>query len=220
MNNCEEFSCPEIEVPLIELKEALRCIVNTIIFNRSIGGTRPIEPVTIRSQLFDVAYLKLDVPELDAAVEERIRAFSESIETHPPSLALVVSFYSEVVKDSGILWQVLSGKKTEKIYFERWRIPVKLVTESSDASTSANSMSPKNKFGISPQQREGGSVAVSQVKAALWFVLRKVGEKMDHLPAAPVQWIYPVEVSFEKSKDTPWSPRNFASSIKNIPYLT
>ena len=201
MNNCEEFNCPSLEVPIGEVKEALRCILYTILFNRAIGGSRPIEPITMKAPLFEVGYMKIESPEVDAQVEDRVKAFSEAAErSKDTQFTLVVGFYSEIPKDPG-LWQFFSSKKADKIYFEKWKIGIT----------------------VTPQTRnddEGARMSAQQVRSIMWFILRKVAEKMDHLPMTSNTAIYPFEITFEKPKDTAWSPRNFASSIKNIPYIT
>lgn len=209
MNNCEEFNCPGLEIQISELKEALRCFIYTILFNRAIGGNRAVDPFTVRSPLFDLAYAKVEAPEIDLQVEERIKAFGEAAEKAPGQpMMLLLSFYTETAKESGIFWQVFSAKKTEKVYFERWKLPIN-ITQSRPVSAGDD------------DSVRSSAVSASQVKSLLWFVLRKVGEKMDHLPPSSLTPIYLCDITYDKQKsDSAWSPRSLASSIKSLPYIT
>ena len=207
MNNCEEFQCPSLDVSIGELKEALRCIIFTILFNRAIGGNRPIDPITIKAPLFEVGYMKTDSREVDALVEEKIKAFTEvaerSLETQ---ILLNVGFFTEVARDAGLLWQVFSSKKTEKIYFERWRVPI--------------TVSPRTRPPTATDEETSSRVSGQQVRSIMWFVLKKAGEKTDHLPLTSQTAIYPFDIAFERKGSSAWSPRSIASSIKSIPYIT
>jgi len=205
MNNCEEFTCPSIDVPLSDLKEALRCVVFTILFNRAIGGNRAVEPITVKSPQFDLAYAKIEAPEVEAMAEAQIKALAEAAEAAGGSaLTLVLAFYVESPTEGGLLWQVFSGKRSERLYFERWKIPVNLLTSRPS----------------SPREMEDSmKSSANVVKNAVWFVLRKVCEKMDHLPSSSPTPIYPVEIYIDKYREA-WSPRSLASSIRSIPFLT
>lgn len=205
MNNCEEFTCPSLDVPLSDLKEALRCVVYTILFNRAIGGNRAVEPITVKSPQFDVAYAKIESAEVDAQVEAQIKSLAETAEAAAgTALTLVLAFYLESPTEAGLLWQVLSGRRSERTYFERWKIPVNLQTSRPSSPREAD-------FAVKHSS--------SMVKNAVWFVLRKVCEKMDHLPSSSPTPIYPVEIYVDKFREA-WSPRSLASSIKSIPFLT
>ena len=214
MNNLEEFTTPPLDTPISELKESLRSIVHTIIFNRAMGGSRAIDALTVQAPVFDLAYAKVrdDSGEIDSVIEDRIKAFADIVSSSTMaggggggSLHFVLSFYTEKPKERSLLWQVISGVAKEKIYFERWRIPVQLL--------SSRPSSPSH-------QEVGASRSVNNV---LWFVLRKLSEKMEHLPGTCATLVYPFDVIFEKSKTgetAAWSPRSIASSIKSIPYIT
>jgi len=205
MNNCEEFTCPHLDIHLADLKEALRCIVYTILFNRAIGGNRVVEPITVRAPQFDLAYAKIESPEVDSLAEAQIKALAEAAELSVgSSITLVIAFYVESPKEGGLLWQVFSGQRSERIYFERWKIPVNLQTSRPS----------------SPREIEDSvRGSATQVKNVVWFVLRKVCEKMEHLPVSSPSPIYPVEIYVDKYRE-PWSPRSLASSIKSIPFLS
>jgi hypothetical protein len=168
------------------------------------GGSRAVDPVTVQVPLFDLAYTKVrdDLGEVESVVEDRIKAFAEVI-TGASSLQFVLSFFTEKPKDRSLIWQVISGGSKEKVYFERWRIPVTLV--------------------VAPGKTNGEFNTSKSVKNVMWFVVRKLSEKMEHLPSTCAALVYPFEIQFEKAKSgeaSAWSPRSIASSIKSIPYIT
>jgi autophagy-related protein 101 len=55
MSNCEVFNLPSIEVELHQLREVLRCLVHTVIFNRALG---PLKPEVHDSELFDITWVR------------------------------------------------------------------------------------------------------------------------------------------------------------------
>jgi autophagy-related protein 101 len=203
--NCEEFTTPALDIQLSELKEALRCVVHTILFCRAVGGSKAVEPLTAHAPLFDISYARVDAPEFESKAESKIKALADGAESQQGSwpVHFVISFFTEKPSDNskGIFWKVF-GNSPEKMFFERWKIPVSVVS-SRPASPSSSS-------------NEG--LASSQVKTIIWFILKKASEKMDHLPGTCASIIYPCDFSIEKSSS--WSPRNLANSIKTIPYIT
>ena len=38
--NCEEFNVPDLHLALVHVKEAARCILHTVLFNRALGPQR------------------------------------------------------------------------------------------------------------------------------------------------------------------------------------
>lgn len=55
MSNCEVVSLPSIEVELHQVREVLRCLAHTIIFNRALG---PLKPTEVDSELFDITWVR------------------------------------------------------------------------------------------------------------------------------------------------------------------
>lgn len=50
MSNCEVFHLPSIAVELHQVREVLRCLAHTIVFNRALG---PLKPREVDSELFE-----------------------------------------------------------------------------------------------------------------------------------------------------------------------
>ena len=85
-------------MPQFQVKEALRCILHTILFNRALG---PVAPREVDSDLFDVSYVRCDVTDVDRSVEEAIERFSNSLRLASADVArgrLVLSVYEKRVR--------------------------------------------------------------------------------------------------------------------------
>ena len=54
MSNCEVVSLPELDVEYHQVKDVLRCVLHTILFNRALGLVRPRE---VDLALFDITYV-------------------------------------------------------------------------------------------------------------------------------------------------------------------
>mmetsp|Transcript_19680 Transcript_19680/g.51037 ORF Transcript_19680/g.51037 Transcript_19680/m.51037 type:complete len:267 (+) Transcript_19680:105-905(+) len=92
MSNCETFELPPVEVQSHQVREVLRCLLNTIIFGRALGYVRPKD---VDSELLDTSYVAVSDPDVDALLEQRIGEFSSAVEKHPPSdmVQVRLSFY-------------------------------------------------------------------------------------------------------------------------------
>ena len=53
--NLQEQKLDALVLAPFQVKEALRCILHTILFARSLGLTEPLE---VQSELFDVTYMR------------------------------------------------------------------------------------------------------------------------------------------------------------------
>ena len=219
--NCEEFVVPPLELALPVVKESLRCLLHTILFSRSIGGDVPVEPVTIKSETLGLSYCRANHasgPDMGQVIENKIREFSSHLETSD-SLCLVLSFF---VPRHGkkSLWDILSQPFDDRAVFERWKIQVDV--------TRAESPS------YSPDEMRSIESASMQTKDRVFYIIKRVNERMDHLPPPPNdQPSYHFDISFApctrsargsqlSSPTTPsmWSPKSIAQSIRSIPFIT
>jgi autophagy-related protein 101 len=56
MSNCEVFQLPQLELLPHQAREALRCLLHTVLFNRALGQIRPRD---VESELFDgITYVR------------------------------------------------------------------------------------------------------------------------------------------------------------------
>lgn len=216
--NCEEFVLPPCELALPLVKEALRCLIHTVLFGRTIGGNVAVEPTTVRSKLIDIQYCKYNSLLEDESLEGKIREFAQKLEsTSTQSLILVLAFYVPRHKSSKSLWDILSQPFDDKAVFERWKLQVNLP--------------PKSYVGVASvaddEQRLIES-ATSQVRDRIFFIIRKLTDRMDQLPPPPPDQVpYHFEITFAGSQSVPgspvpmaWSPKSIAQSIRSIPFIT
>jgi autophagy-related protein 101 len=162
-----------IELPIVEagphqLREILRCLIHTIVFNRTLGYVKPRD---VDSELFDITYVKCDDPEIEAKVETSISDICSSVDRRPADHAvqLCLAFY-ELRKKAA--W---FGSKDERLYWEQWFIKIQVLSTVEQQQHGYNSMKH-----LSTSKRQLKQQATLQ--HALGEVLRMVNEKRDHIP--------------------------------------
>lgn len=77
--NVHQFPLNPLVLAPFQLKEALRCVFHTIIFNRALG---PVDPCVVTSELFDVSFVKCggtESAESDTAVEIALNRVSATL---------------------------------------------------------------------------------------------------------------------------------------------
>lgn len=117
--NFERFELMEMEVEPGHIKEVLRSIVHTLLFNRALGSLQPVEA---SSALFQqITYAKIDDPLIDNHVDRDIDKFIMSIHKNRSEKAnYYVSFYEKQAKKG--MWPF--SAKEEKLVWEIWNIPL------------------------------------------------------------------------------------------------
>ncbi|KAF8818151.1 hypothetical protein IE077_002136 [Cardiosporidium cionae] len=126
MNNCEELRCPQLQLGLRYLREALQCIVHTIIFARSISSASTVrQPIEECCEQLDIWYLKNVDPKISAEVESKILSFTSGFQAMlergiTRQAQFSISFYELYEKPGFISFIPVE----EKVYFEVWHVPV------------------------------------------------------------------------------------------------
>ena len=229
--NCEEFVLAPLELSPPVVKESLRCLLHTILFSRSIGGDIPVEPITVKSEILGITYCRSG-GDFANIVETRIRDFAQKLESSSSqSMLLTLSFYvPRQTKKS--LWDLLSQPSDDKAVFERWKVQVDLTS----AGVASGTRSPHIMYMDEDEQRVIDA-ASAQTKERVFHIIKRINERMDHLPAPPNDQLpYHFEISFTPSvrqgkgihslsssptsTPTMWSPKSIAQSIRNIPFIT
>ncbi|KXZ47205.1 hypothetical protein GPECTOR_37g211 [Gonium pectorale] len=214
MANCETHNLPVLELEPHQIREALRCVLHTIIFNRALGY---VIPKDVDSELFDITYAQCGDPGVEAKVESRLADFCAQVEKRPIELhQLQLSFYETRRK------QAWFGSQDERLYWETWTLSV-LVLQPSDltlqqqqpqpqpqASAAAAASAQQASAAQQAQQQQPNYAQARAARAArlqsaleeqLALVVRRVNDRRDHLP--PVlnasATTFPFDITFSGS---------------------
>lgn len=162
-----------------ELKEALRCILHTIIFGRSLG---PVEPLEVQSELFDVTYVRNGTIRADKTVELAIEKFTTSMKFFNNGTSkgqIVLSFFEKQKTTS-----FFGTERDEKVQWERWVIPV--IVQTSNGRRPPREDSPRR-----------GRRSEEALRDCMIDVVSRMNEKTDHLPSANLNKTKPMIFSYE-----------------------
>lgn len=186
MSNCEVFCLSAIEVELHQVREVLRCVLHTIMFNRSLGQVKPQE---VDSELFDTTYVHCGDAAVEARLEQKIDEACISFEKKPQEVAqLCLSFFEPRRRQVG--WQIF-GKQDERLYWERWYISL-VVVQSDVFVQDHHSLTYTNSRSVRQAQRQ------AQLESLLTEVIMHVNEKRAHIPpvvsSSPCSFPFDIEI--------------------------
>ncbi|GKY96125.1 hypothetical protein MPSEU_000572700 [Mayamaea pseudoterrestris] len=130
--NCKEHHIPELELSTGQVREALQCILHTILFIRSPG---PVKPSQVECEGFRLTYTRISATlgthaprsslenDLDQKINQAIETFLRSLSQIGPELlsgCLTLSFLER--RASRQLFGLMSHE--EKVVFEQWVIRI------------------------------------------------------------------------------------------------
>ncbi|RKP06958.1 hypothetical protein THASP1DRAFT_31231 [Thamnocephalis sphaerospora] len=99
------------------LKDVLRALLHTILFHRVFTNIRPMEV-----EALDTSYPAIDDPEIERAVEDKLRAFARHLDTTGLDTAqILVSFFEKRTKSTWF------SKAEEHVCWEEWPIAITCV---------------------------------------------------------------------------------------------
>ncbi|EOD11303.1 hypothetical protein EMIHUDRAFT_460334 [Emiliania huxleyi CCMP1516] len=115
--NCEQIALEELHVERFQLKEVLKILLHSIIFQRALGECRLRD---VDSELFDISYVRCDSRLVEARVEEHAEAFSSAIER---GARVSLAFFERRARQAafGLF------RSEERVVWERWTIPLVVV---------------------------------------------------------------------------------------------
>eukprot|EP00540_Astrosyne_radiata_P019184 CAMPEP_0116869730 /NCGR_PEP_ID=MMETSP0418-20121206/27919_1 /TAXON_ID=1158023 /ORGANISM="Astrosyne radiata, Strain 13vi08-1A" /LENGTH=163 /DNA_ID=CAMNT_0004505853 /DNA_START=157 /DNA_END=648 /DNA_ORIENTATION=+ len=128
--NCKEHHLPELELATGQVREALQCILHTILFIRSPGT---VAPQDVECEGFDITYARIasdasvaSAPpstamdnQVDKKVDDSIESFLQSLSQIGPELmsgCLTLSFFER--RASRQLFGLVSHE--ERVVWEQW----------------------------------------------------------------------------------------------------
>lgn len=156
MANLEQFTVKQLRLEAHQVKDALKVLLHSILFQRELGIVTPRQ---VESEC-GVSYLTLGDITTDKFIEERL-AFFENRLRMCTQLTAVLSFY-ELQKRKGV---IRLFNDSQKIVWEEWRIPVQLVA------------------GMPEDRQRADAKLGKKLRKRLMEIIEHVCEKKDHLPA-------------------------------------
>lgn len=109
-----------IEVPRSQCQEALRVLLNTIFYLRSIQRSN-LSPLPLHVSIFgkEVAHPSCD-PEINRLIEQRIKEFYDAVKQQ--ALPVVAKVHAVLFTNTSV--KKMIGSREEKIIWEDWIIPI------------------------------------------------------------------------------------------------
>jgi autophagy-related protein 101 len=206
--NCEVFYLKELEVEHYQIREVLRCILHTIMFNRALGLVRPKD---VDSELFEITYAQCGDEAIEKRIEEKIDNFVQWVEKHPNRKSQVcLSFYETRNKQTA--W---FSSKVERLHWEQWCIYMNVVQTSQS----------QNKFGDVPEsaleeRQRRHAVLEAALREVIVQILQFVNEKKDHIPpvvSSSEVASFPYEITIPSSSDSSFSMDMFKRMLQTGP---
>jgi len=178
--NFELVELESLEVEAYQVKEVLKVLLHSIVFQRALGecGVRDCE-----SDLLDIAYVQCDSQPISQQVEEYAEAFSSALQpagqsTEVPRLARIcMSFVERRTRTSFGLF-----RSDEKVTWERWQITlsVRSVDESAAAPGPGNAPG-GNATGVDARQRQLQQLG-DELRSRLEVILLTAASRKEHIP--------------------------------------
>jgi autophagy-related protein 101 len=198
--NCEVLELPVLAVEQYQLREVVRCLLHTILFNRALGHVRPRD---VDSELFDLSYVQCGDPSVERTVEDKVSALCSWVEKRPgKNLTVLVSFYDKRVKQ-GALW---FSKQEERLYWEQWRIHLDVVR-------------PAYRGDPDPEatRRQRHTALEAALQEGLLALLAMVSDKRDHIPPVGSAEVvcFPYEITLPSDTDSPFGLDMFKRVVLN-----
>ncbi|KAJ7554531.1 hypothetical protein O6H91_06G144700 [Diphasiastrum complanatum] len=191
-----------------QVREVLRCILHTIMFNRALGLVRPRD---IDSELFEkITYVQCGDATYEKLVEEKIDHLIAWVEKHPNKKSQVcLSFYE--TRNKHVAW---FSNKVERLYWEQWWIYLNVIQPTHMRSRASH----ERPIDSSEEERsKRHAILEAELRDVLLQILQFVNEKKDHIPAVGNTDVvsFPYEIAiprFHKCEDLPNTHNDLLSS--------
>ncbi|KAK9948789.1 hypothetical protein M0R45_004351 [Rubus argutus] len=199
--SCEVCQLKELEVEHFEIREVLRCILHTIVFNRALGLVRPKD---VDLELFEITYVQCGDLELEKKIDEKIEQFISWVEKHPNKKSQVCLSFFEVKNKQGS-W--FTNKTERQKYWEQWYINLNVAQNPKAHSTKSH----HSKVVVDPgesasEERVARRAALeATLHEVLFQIVKFVNEKKDHVPPIPnLEGVvsFPYEITIPSSSDS------------------
>mmetsp|Transcript_28840 Transcript_28840/g.63170 ORF Transcript_28840/g.63170 Transcript_28840/m.63170 type:complete len:203 (-) Transcript_28840:509-1117(-) len=193
--NCEVLELPVLAVETYQIREVLRCLLHTIMFNRALG---PVRPRDVDSELFEISYVQCGDSGVERKIEEKINNLCNWVEKHPGKrVTVLLSFYEKRFK------QIWFSKQEERLYWEQWRVQLDVIRPAASD--------------LEAQRVQRHRLLEESLQAALLALLKLVGERKEHIPpvVSSDTVCFPYEITLPSETDSHFGLDMFKRVVLN-----
>jgi len=174
--NFELIELDDLDVEAYQVKEVLKVLLHSIIFQRALGecGVRDSE-----SDLFDLAYVQCDSQPISQQVEAYAEAFSSAVDKAEATrrAQICVSFVERRSRTSFGLF-----RSDEKVTWERWQISLTVRCAEAPVETAAGNISAgSGATGADTRQRQLDQLC-DELRNRLEVILSTAASRKEHIP--------------------------------------
>eukprot|EP01026_Neomeris_dumetosa_P048840 TRINITY_DN4236_c0_g1_i1.p3 TRINITY_DN4236_c0_g1~~TRINITY_DN4236_c0_g1_i1.p3 ORF type:complete len:200 (+),score=14.00 TRINITY_DN4236_c0_g1_i1:110-709(+) len=172
MSNKEVFNLPDLTLENHQVEPVLRCLIHTIVFNRTLTL---IEVVEEELDLFDITFVRCNTTDVNTKVDEKVRQIAKECKKLEGTRQKVqVQFFDGKLKSSRSL---IGSRIEDRLCWEEWNINLLLVD-----------------YRMEGIKLMDVAQVEQQVKQCISIILKSMDEKMIHLPPPQSGW-YPFEIN-------------------------
>ena len=136
-----EHRLEELGLPLNGIKEALECLLHSILFIRLPGSVQPSE---VTGSLYPITYAHCNVPQVTLQVENTVLKLQRILERQN-EVVVIISFFERQVQKS--LFGLMSNEA--KLYWEHWVLPLRRLKSETQGGTNGKKIYSIKEKGIS-----------------------------------------------------------------------
>lgn len=177
MSNCEVVSLPSLEVEHAhQVKDVLRCVLHTVLFNRALGLVRPRE---VDLELFNITYVQCVDRNVERTIEEKVSAVLTWLGKNPGKPVKVsLKFFEKRYK------QAWFSKQEERLYWEEWNLNISCKQTETLVSGGGRQRSNTTSGDTNDlQEHHERQVRLqSLLRVVLTQILKHVNDKKEHIP--------------------------------------
>jgi len=175
--NREQIELEPVEVERFQVKEVLKTLLHSIIFQRALGEVRMRDA---ESELFEISYPRCDSRLVEQKVEEQAETFSSAFERALERVATVrtkisISFFERRSRPAafGLF------RSEERVVWERWNIPMQVYSWDPAGTSTGQGHS-----GSDPERTRRRLELEGALRQRLEFILTMASGKTAHIPPA------------------------------------
>ena len=179
--NHESIDLEPLCVERVQVKEVLKALIHSIIFQRALGA--PLYRDT-ESDLFDITYMRCDSHLIDSKVEELAEAFSSGIDADAAAdvrTTCCLSFFERRSSSAAFGWL----RSEERVVWERWNIPLVVRrAELPSALLGGGDAAAAAALAADAERAARHNALEATLRQQIEFVLSVASAKREHIPPA------------------------------------